>query len=65
LEGDNLDAVNMFVPSFDFLKIDCSGISEPGTYVLRVLSGTAGNIIFNIEPKEVQIQIHLAEENQP
>jgi YbbR domain-containing protein len=65
LEGDNLDAVNTFVTSFDFLKIDCSGISGPGTYVLRVLSGTAGNIIFNIEPKEVKIQVHLAEENQP
>jgi hypothetical protein len=65
LEGDNVDAVKMFVPAPDFLKVDCSGISEPGIYVLKVLTGAADNISFNAEPKEVKIIIGLAGDNKP
>ena len=57
LEGDNLNAVERFVPPPDFLKVDCSGISEPGTYILRVLSGNAGGLSMRVEPQEVKIEI--------
>jgi hypothetical protein len=65
LEGDNLEAVNRFNPPEDFLKVDCSGISEPGTYVLRVLTGTAENITFRAEPIEVTIVISQIEDEEP
>ena len=64
LEGDNLYAVNNFIPSPEFLRIDCSGISEPGTYVLRVLAGSAENIIFRTEPMEVTVRISLEEDEE-
>jgi YbbR domain-containing protein len=57
LEGDNLDEVNSFIPPPEFLRVDCSGISEPGTYILRVLTGTSENITFRSEPMEVTITI--------
>ena len=59
LEGDNLEAVNIFDPAPDFLRVDCSGISEPGTYILRVLSGTAENVSLRTEPREVTVRIRL------
>jgi YbbR domain-containing protein len=62
LEGDNLDEVNSFIPPLDFLRVDCSGISEPGTYILRVLVGEAENINFRTEPREVTVRIYLAGE---
>jgi hypothetical protein len=65
LEGDNLDEVNSFTPPPEFLRVDCSGISEPGTYILRVLTGTAENIIFRTEPMEVTIRIRQAEDEEP
>jgi hypothetical protein len=61
LEGDNLNEVNSFVLPPEFLRVDCSGITEPGTYVLRVLTGTAENITFRAEPMEVTIRIRQAE----
>jgi len=64
LEGDNLDAVSSFVPPPEFLRVDCSWISEPGTYVLRVLTGTAENIIFRAEPMEVTVRITQTEEEE-
>jgi hypothetical protein len=60
LEGDNLNEVNSFVLPPEFLRVDCSGITEPGTYVLRVLTGTAENITFRAEPMEVTIRIRQA-----
>jgi len=57
LEGKNQDAVNEFEPPLDFLKVDCSGINRPGTYLLRVLTGTAGNVSLRTEPEEVKIII--------
>jgi YbbR domain-containing protein len=60
LEGDNLDEVNSFVPPPDFLRVDFSGISEPGTYILRVLVGEAENIDFRTEPREVTGRIYSA-----
>jgi hypothetical protein len=57
MEGENQNAVDSFEPPGDFLKVDCSGIREPGIYVLKVLSGTAENIRFMVEPNEVRIRI--------
>ena len=65
LEGDNLDEVNSFILPPEFLRVDCSGINEPGTYVLRVLTGTAENIIFRTEPIEVTIRITQTEDEEP
>jgi hypothetical protein len=62
LEGDNLYEVNSFVPPPYFLRVDCSGISEPGAYILRVLTGEAEKIVFRTEPREVTVRITLAEE---
>jgi hypothetical protein len=58
LEGENHDAVNSFEPDPDFLRVDCSGISEPGTYVLRVLTWPVEEgISLRIDPEEVSILI--------
>jgi YbbR domain-containing protein len=64
LEGENQETVNRFEPPPDFLKVDCSGINEPGIYVLRVISGTAGGISFRTEPDEVTIEIRSAAEEE-
>jgi hypothetical protein len=65
LESENQEAVAIFEPSPDFLKVDCSGISEPGTYILRVITGDTGNIKLRVEPVEVKIHINNAGDKQP
>ena len=57
LEGVFQDEVDKFVPPEDFLKVDCSGISESGTYALRVISGPSGNIKLRVDPPEIHISI--------
>ena len=57
LEGDNQSVVERFEPPPGFLKVDCSGISEPGVYILRVISGTAEGVRLMVEPQEVKIEI--------
>ena len=57
MEGESQEAVDKFEPPAAFLWVDCSGIKEPGIYVLRVRSGTSGNIQFRVEPEEVKIRI--------
>jgi hypothetical protein len=64
LEGDNKEAVEMFVPAPDFLKIDCSGIVESGIYILRVIRGSADNVILRTEPPEVQVKISHIEDTE-
>jgi hypothetical protein len=61
MEGDNQAAVDSFAPPQDFLRIDCSGINEPGIYILRLQSGEAEDVTFRVEPDEVKIQISYAE----
>ena len=63
LEGEYQRAVDDFIPPPDFLRVDSSGINEPGDYILRVLTGEAGNINFRVEPMEVTIRISQAEDN--
>ena len=65
LEGKNQAALDNFRPPPDFLTVDCSGISVSGAYVLRVLAGTADNVIISTDPEEVTIQITVAEEESP
>jgi hypothetical protein len=59
IEGENQDEVEEFDPHPDFLRVDCSGISEPGIYVLRVLTDAAENIRLRVDPPEVKIQISV------
>jgi hypothetical protein len=62
LEGVNQEALNRFEPPPDFLKVDCSGINKPGTYVLRVIAGNAVGMSIRAEPEEVKVRISLAGE---
>ena len=64
LEGESQAALNYFNPSPDFLTVDCSGISTPGAYVLRVRTGSAGNIVLRTDPEEVRIQISFSGEEE-
>ncbi|MCL2472584.1 MAG: CdaR family protein [Treponema sp.] len=64
LEGNDQEAVDEFTPPPDFLTVDCSGISEPGTYVLKVITGSAVDVNLSIDPAEIKIRIsHDGEEN--
>ncbi|MCL2007620.1 MAG: CdaR family protein [Treponema sp.] len=63
IEGENQEDLVAFVPPPDFLRVDCSGISEPGIYILRVLTGYAPNMSLRVEPAEVSIRITLAEQD--
>lgn len=60
LEGGTQDVVDRFMLPPNFLWVDCSGISEPGTFILELKTGNAGNIRVNAEPREVAIRIGLA-----
>jgi hypothetical protein len=60
IEGNDGNAVEAFVPSVDFLKIDCSQISEIGEYVLSVLAEAVAGLSFRVEPREVRIQVSPA-----
>ena len=63
MEGENLETVNRYEPPAAFLRVDCSGIIEPGIYFLKVLAGTAENINFRVDPEEVKIRIsYIGEE---
>ena len=64
LEAENQEAVQRFVPPPDFLRVDCSGISEPGNYILRVLADSTGGISVMVDPEEVTIKISPAR-NKP
>ena len=62
LEGGPQNVLEQFEPPPDFLRVDCSGISMPGTYVLKVTAGTAGSMVLKIEPEEVTIEIRAGDE---
>jgi len=64
IEGSDGDAVETFMPSADFLKIDCSQISESGNYVLSVLADAVAGLSLRVEPREVRIQISPAPEGE-
>ena len=60
MEGENQDVVERFVPDPDFVRVDCSGIVEPGTYILSVQTGTYQGIFFRSDPDEITIRISQA-----
>jgi hypothetical protein len=65
LEGDE-DRLDAFVPPPDFLYVDASGITEPGTYTLPVRTEPPGD--FNLlrqEPQEAALIVSAAEEEAP
>ena len=66
LEGGNQGAVNRFEPGSDFLRVDCSGITESGIYILRVQTDTNPDtmegIRIRVSPEEVSIIISAAGE---
>jgi len=66
LEAVNREAVDRFQAPPDFLKVDCSGILEPGNYILRVYADsqveTMDGISLRVAPEEVGIMIKAAGE---
>ena len=57
LEAANWELADSFSPEPDFLKVDCSAITEPGNYILRVQPETMEGIWFRVSPGEVRIII--------
>ena len=57
IEGENQEEVQIFVPPQDFLRVDCSGINDPGIYILRVLTEDIPNMNIRVDPFEVSIRI--------
>ena len=64
LEGDDHDVVWEFEAPTDFLRVDCSGIDEPGIYILKIITGAVTDLKFRIEPMEANIQISVAEDEE-
>ena len=62
LEGENRENVDRFMVNGDFVRIDCSGITEPGTYVLNVLTGSVPGLRFRAEPNEITVRISVMED---
>ena len=57
MEGDDQNALNRFTPSPGFLSVDCSKITSPGTYTLKVQNGTVEPLQLKVEPNEVNVRI--------
>jgi hypothetical protein len=60
LEGLSQAELNMFTPPPGFLRVDGSGIDQPGTYILRVLAAPAENLNVWVEPEEIMIHVSEA-----
>jgi hypothetical protein len=65
LEGKSQDELDRFVPSRNFLYVDCSEISEPGTYTLPVLSAPVSGLTLTINPEEVVVHVLPGENETP
>ncbi|MDR0512580.1 MAG: hypothetical protein LBG93_05705 [Treponema sp.] len=59
LEGQSQDTLNLFSPTPGFLRVDGSGIDQPGMYILRVLTAQTENMLVRVEPEEVMIYVSL------
>jgi hypothetical protein len=65
LEGDE-DRLDAFVPPPDFLYVDASGITEPGTYTLPVRAAAPeGFNLLRQEPQEAALIVSAAEDEAP
>ena len=62
LEGDNQELIDAFVLEEDFVRIDCSGIHDAGTYILNLQTGYVPGISFLTEPHEVTVRIYPEDE---
>jgi len=60
LEARNQEEAQKFEVPPDFIKVDCSGIIEPGDYILRVFADNAGDFKLRFDPEEVKIKIVLS-----
>jgi YbbR domain-containing protein len=61
LEGSNRNTVEAFVPSPDFLSVDCSEIEEPGIYTLSVFAKIAENLRVRVDPVQVRIEVNYVD----
>jgi hypothetical protein len=65
LEGRNQEDLDDFVLTGDFLFVDCSAISEPGDYILKIEGGSPNvpmeRLIFFVDPPEMKITINPTE----
>ena len=62
LEGRSQEDLDNFSLPADFLRIDCSAITEPGIYMLTIHGDVPAGITLAIDPPEMMIQIMSAEE---
>ena len=62
LEAKNQEEVERFEPPQDFLRVDCSGIMEPGDYILRVVAENSDDFKLRFDPEEVKIRISISGE---
>ena len=63
LEGSH-SRFNSFSPQTGFLSVDCSGLTEPGTYTLPVLADLSdGFILIEQEPEKITLTITVKTEN--
>jgi hypothetical protein len=57
LEGRSQDELDRFTPPLDFLWVDCSEISEPGSYTLSVRAAPVLDLTMTIEPAELVLHV--------
>jgi YbbR domain-containing protein len=63
LEGTGQSELDRFVPSVNFLSVDCSAIEESGTYTLGVnVSDLPRSFIYKVEPSKVTILVKEKDE---
>jgi hypothetical protein len=65
LEGKSQDELDGFILPPDFLYVDCSEITGPGSYTLPVLSAPVPNLTMTIDPKEAVVHILPKENEKP
>ncbi|MCL2479564.1 MAG: CdaR family protein [Treponema sp.] len=57
LEGRNQEDLDNFVIPDDFLRVDCSAILEPGTYMLQIDGTVPSSITMTTDPQELMVRI--------
>jgi hypothetical protein len=57
LEGRSQYELDRFTLPPDFLYVDCSEISRPGSYTLKVLSAPVANLTMTIDPEKVVVHV--------
>jgi YbbR domain-containing protein len=65
LEGGSQEELDRFNPPIDFLSVDCSEITGPGTYILPVKAAEVyTGLILTAEPREVTILVNSREDDE-